>query len=173
MKIIIIISFILNLILCSCKDKQTTNPDNNPDKNRVEITDTASVFVDCLDATKISYQGLIFFPILIRDSIDYLNLDSLLWDPKFYPKCENYLFPDIDFSKNTLFGYYMITGTGKKIRHVYKDTIEKKYIYNVEIIQIPPGNLAGIIDFNWMKIPKIPSDYTVVMEHTVKNDTTK
>jgi hypothetical protein len=167
MKIIILPLSILIFIICSCKDKQTTNPDNGLDKNWIEITDTTSMDILCLNWDIIND----FYKFIIIDSVDYKNLDTLRVDGKLVPVCKDYIFPEIDFSKHSVLGCFTRTNTCVIInRHIYKNIPLKKYLYKIEII-----SYCLDVDFfackNLMIIPKIPPDYEVSIEPTIRVDT--
>jgi hypothetical protein len=166
MKTILLFSSILILILCSCKKEQINNPDNGLDKNWIEITDT-SLFnfgVWCLDAGKFNK-----YKFVIRDSNEYDNLNHFKFDPSMHI-CEGFELTEIDFSKHSLLGYIFWTWPCIINRHVYKDTIEKKYKYliNIKIT----SHWDSYVYLNWMLVPKIPLDYDVIMD-TIMIDTIK
>jgi hypothetical protein len=81
------------------------------------------------------------------------------------PSCQGFVLPYIDFSENTLLGKRAY-GSGCSItfeRHVYEDIENKKITYSVTVIEEGCCEMIHM-SLNWIIIPKIPSDYTVVFE---------
>jgi hypothetical protein len=157
---LIIILLFFALIINSCKN----NHNNNPVDNWVEITDTSSIFIHCLDFDKIKHIG----KIIIRNQDEYDNLDTLKAKPPLYPNCINYEKPEIDFTKYSLLGCITLTGPFNIIRHVYINVPEKKYLYKINIT-ITSNESILYINYNLMLLPKIPPDYEIEIDKTIKN----
>jgi len=81
-------------------------------------------------------------------------------------QCSKLSFPEIDFNYYTLLAIPIDIGCDDElIRHIYKDDINQKYIYNIEVHTGTCKMLA--IFCNWAIVPKLPSGYAV--EFNVKN----
>lgn len=81
------------------------------------------------------------------------------------PDCRDFVLPFIDFSEYTLLGKhaYGVGCSTTFVRHVYKDTENKKIIYSIVVVEEGNCEMIGM-SMNWIKIPKIPPGYTVVFE---------
>jgi hypothetical protein len=160
MKAILLFACILFSILCSCKNEHSDNPVDN----WVEITDTSSLFIHCLDFDKIKHIG----KFIIRKQNEYDNLDTLKSELSPYPNCNNYKKPEIDFTKYSLIGFITLTGPFNINRHVYINVPEKKYLYKINITITSEESILYVL-YNLMLVPKIPTDYVVEIDTTMKN----
>jgi len=77
--------------------------------------------------------------------------------------CDSSKLPGIDFSKYTVLGKLTINSACDTItREVLSDSLNKKYIYNINI-QEPQGRCIyiAIPNMNWVLVPKLPREYKV------------
>ncbi len=83
---------------------------------------------------------------------------------RIYPvnqNCDTASLPEIDFTEYTLLGKYT-SGGGcdvKYERKVYKDEINKRIIYEIDVKYIGLCDML-ITSKNWVLIPKMPENYT-------------
>jgi hypothetical protein len=148
------------ILFISCSQDESTKYENPPiilDENWVEITDTSSIEIKCLDGDKIDEK------YIIRDSNAYNDFYEILWQ---YNDCPDYELPSIDFDKYTLLGYITRTGECDIIRQVFKNDSDKKIMYHLEIT-ITSNRKILITNYNWMLIPKTPEDYMVIIDTTM------
>jgi hypothetical protein len=153
----------------SC-DESTVNPTKDisynkltiqNDPNWVEVTDTLSMPITCLDFDKI--PNLTEF--VVRDSIEYSKLKELQW---FIGGCNEYKFPEIDFNIYSLLGFNVYTGFAIIKKSVFKNVTKKEYLYLIKIQ--PTGDEKILIsNRNFILIPKISDEYIVKMDTIMSN----
>lgn len=100
--------------------------------------------------------------VVITSQEEYEKLLEYVSDS---PTCEDFVLPSLDFSEYTLLGTHAY-GVGCSItfeKHVYKDTENKIIIYSVIVVEEGNCEMIGM-SMNWIAIPKVPSEYTVVFE---------
>jgi hypothetical protein len=162
-----LIALLFTLSSCLKEHNDGINDKSDSYISKVEVTDTASLFIDCLDEWKILNDSFLksFYPVkfIIKDSIEYLYILDSIKELNF--GCSAYNYPEIDFNKYSLLGYFNIVSARDIFkRHVYKNIINKKIIYEIEIININNNRYGSTHVFNWMLIPKIPPDYDVEID---------
>ena len=123
--------------------------------NLIKIEGTSTIFIDTCIHT-------IANELIIDDSNTYNSLlDS--------SNCNNYQLPYIDFAEYSLIAKYTV-GLGCTAfykREVFADTETQQYIYQIsaDIDSINCGNdFVTHEHFNWLKVPKLPSNYAVTFE---------
>lgn len=85
--------------------------------------------------------------------------------------CDNFVFPEIDFSQKILLGKYVSWGCSADIsKEVYRDDVNKKIVYSIHIVERGSCERLGMA-MNWILIPKIPSDYNIKFK--VSKDTSQ
>ncbi|GAB1370475.1 hypothetical protein MASR1M45_05360 [Candidatus Kapaibacterium sp.] len=168
-KLIILVFASIFTMFTSCKQEQPTQLSPNYDKhniqndtNWVEVTDTMSIDIKCLNGDLISHLK----SFVIRDSIEYTDLDTLRWN---YFECIDYELPTIDFTQYTLLGLNTRTGPVLIERSVFKNDSKKKYLY---LIKLKITNLDEILihNSNFLLIPKIPDNFTINMDTLISYD---
>lgn len=89
---------------------------------------------------------------------NFLNLHKA----EIEQNCENYQFPEIDFSSYSLIG--KLTMAEGKIKYYKREVIinddNSKYIYTITVYT-KSFNKIQAVDYNWVLVPKIPENYTV------------
>lgn len=153
----------------SCQNNKPTEitTSTNPklvflsDSNWVEVTDTIPFSITCLDFDKM-YD---LFKFDIRTQGDYKNLLDTLRS-NFKSKgidCAKYQFPEIDFGTYSLIGMETRTGFCSIKKMLFKNDIEKKLRYILEITITSPEEIL-LVNRNMLLVPKIPQDYVVEMD---------
>ncbi len=97
---------------------------------------------------------------------DVTTYNGLLAEMQNTPECGEVALPNIDFGEKTLLGKLTATNNVCNLsykREVLANTDEKEYIYKITISA--QGNCAdNYASMNWITVPKMPSDYTIVYE---------
>ena len=99
---------------------------------------------------------------VINDDSTYMSL--LISNPQ-QDLCKTYELPVIDFSQKTLLGKHAF-GSGCSInfkRQVIVSDKEKKCIYIIKVKE-RGGCLMLNSSWNWITIPKVPFDYSIIFE---------
>ncbi len=148
----------------ACGDEQATeytqDIDINTilnDKNWVEVTDTMSINIECMDGDKIAEN------YVIRNTNEYNKLLDIRWQ---YFDCPDYELPEIDFNDHTLIGFVTKTGPSEIKRSVYRNDAEEKYFYNIDI-SITGIEEILIVRNNWLLIPRLEEKYSVIFDTTM------
>lgn len=80
-------------------------------------------------------------------------------------------FPDsqsvcnIDFSKNTLLGYYSGNSCNTSYhRNVWIDQTAHTYVYELTVYECKTIYLISCVNYNWVLVPKLPPGWTVIFK---------
>ena len=101
---------------------------------------------------------------IVNDSAAYAALLLEMWQT---PECENIsTLPPIDFGEKTVMGKLTSVQNACSVSYqhaVFADSDAKQYIYR--ITALPEGDCpSNHSSMNWISIPKLPADYSVVYE---------
>ena len=89
--------------------------------------------------------------LVIRNDSEFTVIESL---------CSSLNFPQINFNDSSLLAKTITIGCDDEIEgRIYKDDLNQKYIYNIEI-QRGLCKVAAVVS-NWALVPKLPNDFTV------------
>lgn len=139
--------FILILFTTCIKGPRCWGENKNKGIIKSEVTDIP--FPSDIIGSSIGAKYIISSEIEFKklfDSIDYSKL------------------PTIDFNSFTLLGKYETGGCYTKvIREVTDIPKEKKYLYKIKIRNCGACKRGSVL-FNFVLVPKLPSDYTVTFE---------
>ncbi len=165
--VILILIGVVLFFSCESDEKNSTQSDNTyqlrnilNDSNWIEMTDTFSVNIICIDYDIINNNDR----YIIKSDIEYKNMYYSI--KSNYQSCLNYQLPIIDFNKYTLLGYITKNYPHDIKQTIYKNEYEKKYVYVVNVT-ITSFNKILITKTNWLLVPKIPSDYSVEVLYTL------
>ena len=158
------------MLMISCSEEQPTKFNKitydkyqiQNDTNWVEVTDTMSIDIKCLNGDLISD----FKSFVIRDSNEYADLASLRWN---YFECIDYELPTIDFTQYTLLGLNTRTGPVLIERSVFKNDSQKKYLYLIKL-KITSLDEILIHNRNFLLIPRLPLNFTINMDTLISYD---
>lgn len=110
---------------------------------------------------------------IIKTEEEYLQMAKQIYDDRFGFNCVDTTQAPFDFNTFTLCGKYTrIDMNDKQTNGVFRDDICKKIIYKIEVNIVPgPENNGGYgkiysSGMNWVKFPKPPDDYEIVIEYT-------
>lgn len=144
----IILPFLFFICFTSC----TKDPWINIDKG---IIDQVISFGSCIPPT-------------ITQTEYIIETDSMYQKLLSNSVCSSYTLPYIDFTQYTLLGKYA-SGQCKVEFHrqVTKDDVAKTYNFTVYVFDRGLCKKEAI-DMNWVTVPKLPQDYSVVF--TIKHD---
>jgi hypothetical protein len=166
--IIFLLANIITLLFFSCGYEQATQATKKydlktilNDSNWVEVLDTISFNIECLDADKMAEK------YVIRDTSEYKILYDAIWSGDIYEKCQEYELPFINFERYSLLGLLTLTGPCKIKRMIFINDIEKKYFYQIEIT-ITSLEKILFTNQNWLLVPKIKSEYEIIFDTTMK-----
>ncbi|MCO5252680.1 MAG: hypothetical protein M9949_14825 [Candidatus Kapabacteria bacterium] len=154
----------LAVLMVSCKQEQATQATSfdkytiADDKNWVEVTDTMSIDIDCLDGDKMNDLKQFIF----RNQAEYSTLDTLRVD-EIFKNCVSYENPEVDFENYSLIGLLTRTGFCEIKLNVYRNDAVKKIYYVVDITNTGTEEIL-ITNYNMLRVPPIQSDYTIVMD---------
>ncbi len=166
---IIFCAVIIAAIMLSCKQEHATQFSNYDkysianDTNWVEVTDTSLINITCLDGSKMNNLHQFIF----RNQGEYSMLDTLRVNDEIFKNCVDYKHPVIDFENYSLIGLLTRTGFCDINRNIYRNDKEKKLYYLVEITNIGVEEIM-ITNYNLLRIPKIPSEYDIMIDTILK-----
>ena len=168
---VILIVFISILALNACNN----TPASVIEDTWVEIKDTTHLpDIDTLDGYWEEFRGLI-----VRNSEEYSSIPKRIIDTTYSKNIFTGTLPEQpDFSSYSYIAYSMnevkATQTSPrnhyvKARKVLRNDSQKKIRYELEIVvnpEIPWSGNRFVLHQHWIRIPKIPLDYTLEIETT-------
>ncbi len=101
--------------------------------------------------------------IVVTDINSYESLKKHVLPETNRAASDTFLLPSIDFSKQTLLGR-LSTCVGCNTRYnrtVEKNDAQQQYIYTIEIEECGGCEIENI-SMNWVLVPKIDDDYTII-----------
>jgi len=135
------------------------------DDELIEITDSCTFYDIFLGLCFNGSQWATFDEVIIRNDIEYHDFTDSVKNDLGNVDCDTVKIPDVDFNKFTLLAI-STQGSGCSAsyeRRVFKDIKNKRIIYEISIYYKGPCDmLQG--SRNWALVPKIPEDYTIIID---------
>lgn len=154
MKLYLILIFLALLMSCSQDDAE------------LEKVDHESIVLPCL------YQENTQF--IIESENEYVQMATQIYDNRFGfgNDCADTTQTSFSFDGHVLMGRFTKTDMNDELSlNVYRNKSLKRIIYKVEINKVPgPDNNGGFgiiysSGMNWIKIPKPPDEYSIIIEY--------
>jgi hypothetical protein len=184
-KILLLMTGAILILLSSCSHENQPTKQQPNDKVQTnewyEVTDVT--YIDIPQCRQMPFSHWVDDTTLVRNEPSLYLPDSVVYDMIYvindtngyktlillsqFPECS---LPNIDFSQYTLLGSYIECGGGQQpllTRMLEVNDSLKLYKYHVSVRQMDWADVSNLFSMNWVLIPKIPNDYTVIFTRRI------